>query len=221
MLSKNQEKIIKQLQTKKGREKYDRCLVEGEKVIAMAEKFVDYVFYQKDTKNFSQLATTETPQDLVAVAKIPKFSLSDVRGRKVVVVLDGVQDPGNVGAILRLCLGFDAGLVLVESADPTAPKVVRSSVGALFAVPWVVVPRAEAENYLKNFGGEIYRLEKRPGALDLAKIKFKKPLMLVAGAEGNGIKMAIAGRSVFINHHPKLESLNVSQAVAIVLFSLY
>ncbi len=219
MLTKAQEKLITSLQNKKARQASGLCLVEGKKVVEMAGRFVDFVFTAKDIKNFKKLVTTETPQDTAAVAKIPQWSDKDILAKKIIVVLDGVQDPGNVGAILRLCLGFSASLVLVESADPTAPKVVRSSVGALFAVPWQEIKRSDITSWLKKINRPIYRLEKRSGAKELKTIN-SRPLVLLAGSEGSGIKLAVAGQSVFIAHDKKLESLNVSQAVAIALYHL-
>lgn len=220
MLSKAQEKLIKSLHSKKGRQKNGLCLVEGRKVVELAGDLVEYVFGAGDSEEFKKLVTTETPQDVAAVARIPKWSAEDVLSRDVVVVLDGVQDPGNVGSILRLCLGFGASLVLVESADVTSPKVIRSSVGAMFVVPWVTVARGEAEEYVVGLGRDVYRLEKVEGAKEISKAKMKKPLVLVAGSEGKGIMLGLEGKSVFIDHNEKLESLNVGHALAIALAEL-
>ncbi len=221
MLSINQEKLILSLQTKKGREKSGLCLVEGEKVIKTAGDAVNYTFTKNDTKEFDRLVTTETPQNIAAVASIPTWTLDDIKSQKVIVVLDGVQDPGNVGSILRLCLGFNAGLILIDSADVTNPKVIRSSVGAIFQVPWIHISSQISSKLLKNLNLPIYRLEKKKNAIDLKKAKLKTPLILIAGSEGQGIKSRIKGDSIFINHNSKLESLNVSHSLAIALNHLY
>ncbi len=221
MLSINQEKLILSLQTKKGREKSGLCLVEGEKVVKTAGDAVNYTFTKNDTKEFDRLVTTETPQNIAAVASIPTWTLDDIKSQKVIVVLDGVQDPGNVGSILRLCLGFNAGLILIDSADVTNPKVIRSSVGAIFQVPWIHISSQISSKLLKNLNLPIYRLEKKKNAIDLKKAKLKTPLILIAGSEGQGIKSHIKGDSIFINHNSKLESLNVSHSLAIALNHLY
>lgn len=221
MLSINQEKLILSLQTKKGREKSGLCLVEGEKVVKTAGDAVNYTFTKNDTKEFDRLVTTETPQNIAAVASIPTWTLDDIKSQKVIVVLDGVQDPGNVGSILRLCLGFNAGLILIDSADVTNPKVIRSSVGAIFQVPWIHISSQISSKLLKNLNLPIYRLEKKKNAIDLKKAKLKTPLILIAGSEGQGIKSRIKGDSIFINHNSKLESLNVSHSLAIALNHLY
>lgn len=218
MLSKEREKIIRSLQTKKGRAKHGLCLVEGEKVIAMAGDYLEYKFDRSMTKDFDKLVTTETPQDVAAVARIPEWSNEQVAARDVVVVLDGVQDPGNVGSILRLCLGFGASLLLVESADPTNPKVIRSSVGAMFQVPWQQVEREDMEKFINDFSRPVYRLETKDGAQTIGTVK--KPAVIIAGSEGQGIKSDIEGESVYIKHDKALESLNVGNALAIVLHSL-
>lgn len=220
MLSNSQEKLIRSLHTKKGREKSSLCLVEGVKVIKTANDAVEYTFSKKDTKDFDKLVTTETPQNIAAVASIPNWSLDDIKSHKAIIALDGVQDPGNVGAILRLCLGFDASLILIDSADVTSPKVIRSSVGAMFQVPWMHITAKESAKLLKDLNLPIYRLEKKKGATDIKKSKLKKPLILIAGSEGRGIQSKIKGTSIYIDHNDKLESLNVGHSIAMALFSL-
>ncbi|MCR4256521.1 MAG: RNA methyltransferase [Candidatus Uhrbacteria bacterium] len=221
MLTKNQEKLIRSLQTKKGREESGLCLAEGKKVIEMAGDLVEYTFRESDTSVFAKLVTTEAPQTEAAVVRIPTWDRETLLAKRVIVVLDGVQDPGNVGAILRLCLGFDAGLILIESADVTNPKVIRSSAGAMFKVPSMNVPRAEAENSLKEMNRAIYRLEKRKGSVPISDALFNAPLLLVAGSEGKGIQLDSPGASVHIEHASALESLNVANALAIALYSIF
>lgn len=226
MLSKADEKLILALRTKKGRDKHGLCLVEGQNVIDAAGSAVSFTFTRSDTDRFDDLLTTETPQDVAGVARLPAWKLHDVWGRQTVVVLDGVQDPGNVGAIIRLCQGFNASLLLVESADPTAPKVVRSSAGALFSVPWVRVARADAKDIILALRKPVYRLErdKDPDAAGSVSRFIAAPdeqAIIIAGSEGNGIQLPIPGAGVSIAHDPSLESLNVGNALAIVLHARY
>jgi TrmH family RNA methyltransferase len=220
MLSTAQEKLIRSLQTKKGRTESGLCLVEGEKNIVEAKGFIDFTFTAADTKSFTKLLDTVTPQAIAAVAKIPRWESNNLLERPCVVVLDGVQDPGNVGTILRLCLGFNASLLLIESADPSNPKVVRASAGAFFKVPWLEVPRAEAEETIASLGRPIFRLEKNESSVYNLK-KLPKELVLIAGSEGQGIKLQIAGEGLSLPHEPQLESLNVASAITIVLFEHY
>jgi len=220
MLTKSQEKLIRSLHRKKGREETGLCLVEGRKNIEAAKKFIDFSFTEEDSEDFKRLVTTVTPQLEAAVARIPVYGEADVLKKDIVVVLDGVQDPGNVGTILRLCLGFDAGLILIGSADPTNSKVIRSSAGALFQVPWKEMKEHEVYELFQREARAIYRLEKRKGSQSLKKIEMRPPLFLLAGSEGQGIGLNIESPSVYVDHDKKLESLNVAMALAIVLFTV-
>lgn len=218
MLTRAQEKLIRSLQTKKGRRESGLCLVEGRKPIETAKGSIEFAFGRKDSPRFDKLVSVESPQELAAVARIPNWSLDEVGSRGTVVVLDGVQDPGNVGAILRLCLGFDGALILVESADPASPKVIRSSVGAMFRVPWLKVSRAKAAESVRKLDRPVFRLEKRKGASDLSAFATASKAVLVAGSEGSGIRLDIKGTSVAVRHDPALESLNVGHAIALALY---
>lgn len=226
MLTAAQEKLIKSLATKKGRTESGLCLVEGQKNVKEAAKFIDFMFTPADSRHFDKLINTVTPQPIAAVTRIPVFTESDILKRNIIVVLDGVQDPGNVGTILRLCLGFDASLILIESADPSAPKVLRASAGAVFHVPWLCMPRLGAQGRLAALGLPVIRLEAHKGkrsATASSKYISKLPskFLLMAGSEGQGITLNIPGTSLSIPHNQKLESLNVAQAVAIILAQIY
>ncbi|MBI1908191.1 RNA methyltransferase [Candidatus Uhrbacteria bacterium] len=220
MLSKAQERILRDVQTKKGRKERGLFLIEGEKFVREAKHLVEFTFTPRDTNQFREYVTTETPQSMAAVARIPEFSLEDVLAYDTVVVLDGVQDPGNVGTVLRACLGFRAALILVESADPTNPKVVRASTSALLKTPWVEMKRAEAEEFFAAHPRTTYRLEVRGDAIAPDAIAAGK-MYLVAGNEGSGISLDVPGTSVRIAHDKALESLNVAVATSIVLAQLY
>ncbi len=225
MLTKKQEKLIRSLSTVKGRQESGLCLVEGRKNIEMAGRHILYTFTDKDTKNFKSLVTTKTPQNIAGVAKIPEWRIEDIVKFSLVVLLDGVQDPGNVGTIFRLCLGFDASVVLVESADPASPKVIRSSAGTMFHVPYIKINRRRAEEFLQDLNRRIYRLERTEGSLicnfDTMKAISKDKIVLIAGSEGSGIMLDVKGESISILHSPKLESLNVSVALGIFMNFYY
>lgn len=216
MLSKAQEKLIKSLHTKKGREKSGLCLVEGQKVIETAGDAIKYTFTPADSKEFANLVTTESPQELAGVARIPEWTKSDIESKPTLLVLDHVQDPGNAGAILRLCLGFDAALLLVNSVDLASPKVIRSSVGAFFHVPFLTQSPQDAEEYLQSLQRPTYRLEKTESAQTIDSVLSQNNIF-IAGSEGQGIQLNIEAPSIYIPHKSELESLNVGHALAIVL----
>ncbi len=224
MLTTGQEKLIRSLHTKKGRDAKGLCLVEGEKVVETAGSAVDFTFSINDVEyesDFLKLVTTKTPQTIAAVARIPNWTKEEIDAKSTILVLDGVQDPGNVGTILRLCLAFDASLLLIESADVTSSKVIRSSAGAMFQVPWIKVSRPEAAALILDSDREIFRLEKVNKSSPVEAIKTKKPAILIAGNEGSGIALTSPGKSITIAHEEAIESLNVGTAIAIALERRY
>lgn len=226
MLTKAQQKIIKSLHRKKGRKEHGLCLVEGGTVVDEAKEYLEYSFVPEDASNFEYLVTTETPQDVAGVARIPEYTLDDIKAKSTIVLLDGVQDPGNVGTILRLCLGFNASVLLIESADVASPKVIRSSVGALFHVPWMQVARDDIQEVLeKIFEYQVVRLEKRPESQPLQEVEALRgndsKVLLIAGSEGKGIQVEVEGDSVMIEHSDSLESLNVAASLAISLYQRF
>ncbi len=226
MLSKKQEKLIRSLNTKKGRQKNGLCLVDNLKVLdSLPESQILFTFNSKDTPLFDKLVTVETPRDKAAVVSIPRYQEADIQNNSTWIVLDGIQNPGNMGAIFRLALGFNATLILAESTDPSSPKVIRSSAGAFFQVPWIPKNRNEIGPWLTKQKRAIYRLESpKPNKKALLlnhKIELPKPLILIVGSEGQGILLKTKGTVLTIPHDKNLESLNVTHSLAIVLHHLY
>jgi TrmH family RNA methyltransferase len=172
------------------------------------------------------LADTEHPQGVVAVLEPPTWRLEDIApapGRPV-LVLDGVQDPGNVGTILRTTLGLGgAGVVALKgTADLYNSKVLRGSMGALFRLPTVMTDapaylawaaKAGLETWVAGADGEPLDRRARPRA----------PVALVLGNEGAGVSPALTGaahRRVAIPLDRGVESLNVAVAAGILLYEV-
>ncbi|MDP3970194.1 MAG: RNA methyltransferase [bacterium] len=189
----------------------------------MAKDMVEYTFSVEDTEYFKELVSTQAPQSIAAVARIPQWAKLDIEKSRTIVVLDGVQDPGNVGTILRLCSGFDATVLALESVDITNPKVIRSSAGAMFMVPWLKMNRPNGHAYLEKLSAsrKIFRLEKKSNGKNIEELTTASDIILIAGSEGNGIILDTTGTSISINHNKNLESLNISHALAIALHSRY
>lgn len=221
MLTKKQEGLIRKLHRKKGRRDNNMTLVEDSKLIEAAGNLVEFTFTRKDTNNYDDLLTTRTPQDTAGVARLPEWSRKDIEDKPTILVLDGVQIPGNVGTMLRLCLGFDAALISVASVDVSNPKVVRASAGALFDVPVLELSEDDAVDYVNGLGRDIFRLEAGAGSKTTHAVKTKNPAVVIAGSEAHGISLPIKGQGLTIQHNPKLESLNVSHAAAIALHERY
>lgn len=171
------------------------------------------------------LADTEHSQGVVAVVEPRLWTMADIQvgpGRPV-LVLDAVQDPGNVGTILRSALGLGAAgvIALKGTAELTSPKVVRGSMGALFRLPAV----AGDVDALLAWAGE-RRVELWAAAADGAPLEpggargHATSVGLVLGNEGAGVSPALeaaATRRVAIRLAPGAESLNVAIAAAILL----
>jgi TrmH family RNA methyltransferase len=164
---------------------------------------------------FDALAETKTPQGVIGLFERPRGSFAEmiVRRETIVVALDGVQDPGNVGTIIRLAAAFDAaGVALLPGcADPFGPKAVRASVGAILTVPTV---RITTEELLAS-GLPLFVAEM---AGDLTDPPTRGAVM-VFGSEGRGASEEVvrAATPLAIPMSARVESLNVASAAAILL----
>ncbi|MFZ5625422.1 MAG: TrmH family RNA methyltransferase [Gemmatimonadota bacterium] len=175
-------------------------------------------------EELAKLADTEHPQGVVAVVEPVAWTWEDIAlgGDSAVLVLDGVQDPGNVGTIARTAFGLGAaGLVALKgTAELTNPKVLRGSMGALFRLPAIaagdqaLLTWLEANHvrlWVSAVGGETPR-RTAPG-----------PVAIVLGNEGAGVRdslAAVAERRVGIPLAAGAESLNVAVAAGILLYEV-
>lgn len=170
----------------------------------------------------ADLAATEHPQGVVAVYEPRAWALDEIAcapGRPV-VVLDGVQDPGNVGTIARTALALGAsGLVaLPGTADLTNPKVVRSAMGALFRLPHLHADDVAVAAWLETEAIVPWVTMMQGDAIPVAPPD--ECIALVLGNEGAGVRPeweARAGRRVLIPIRPEAESLNVAVAAGVLL----
>ncbi len=181
-----------------------------------------------DDRQLAELADTEHPQGIVAAIEPRHWTLADIStgAGSVVVVLDGVQDPGNVGTILRTTLALGgAGLVSLKgTAELHNPKVVRGSMGALFRLPSISVAEDEFVTWATDRGLDLWVAEAagkpvptRPPAA------VRPPMALIFGSEGAGVSATLAARAthrVGIPLAPGAESLNVAVAAGILLYEV-
>jgi TrmH family RNA methyltransferase len=181
-----------------------------------------------DVAALDGLADTEHPQGIVAVVEPRTWSLEDlVTGPgAVVLVLDAVQDPGNVGTVLRTALGLGAGgvVALKGTAELTNPKVLRGSMGASFRLPAVSTDTAALLAWARTRGVELWVTDASAPALTVGgRGRPAAPIALVLGNEGAGVGPeleAAAGRRVSIPLSPGVESLNVAVAAGILLYEV-
>jgi TrmH family RNA methyltransferase len=184
---------------------------------------------QVSEPELEKLADTEHPQGVLAVIEPRGWRIEDIeltRGA-IVIVLDGVQDPGNVGTILRTAHGLgSAGVVaLPGTAELGNSKVIRGSMGALFRLPAV---SSEAEAFLgwaKRSGVELWTTaaDGEPVSRVIAEGPDRPAIALVLGNEGAGVGSALASaarRRVAIPLASGVESLNVAVAAGILLYEV-
>jgi TrmH family RNA methyltransferase len=161
---------------------------------------------------FDGLAETRASQGILGLFERPP---SRFAADKLVVALDGVQDPGNVGTIVRLAAAFDAGVALLPGcADPFSPKAIRASAGAILNVPIASVTAqqlldAQRPLLYADAGGEA--------------LVPPKNAILVLGSEGRGVSPEIRehGKAIGIETTGRVESLNVAAAAAILLWQAF
>lgn len=164
---------------------------------------------------FDALTETSTPQGVLGLFERPHASLESILARRdtIAVALDRVQDPGNVGTIIRLAAAFDAaGVILLPGcADPYGPKAIRSSAGAILNMP---VATSTVESLLAAGRPLVAAdMDGDPAALPA------RDAVLVLGSEGSGVssEIARASKKVAIRMSGRVESLNVATAAAILL----
>jgi TrmH family RNA methyltransferase len=174
-------------------------------------------------RTMAQLAGTETPQGVLAVLEPPRWAAEAIRPRPAapVLVLDGVQDPGNVGALLRTAyaLGAAGALLLPGTADPANPKVLRGAMGATFRLPWAALDDAGFRRWVEAAGAVIWAAAAE--GTPLGRVGPPESLALVVGNEGAGVRAAVrelASTTVAIPLARGAESLNVAVAAGILLF---
>ena len=174
------------------------------------------------------LADTEHPQGVVAVLEPRLWSLADLPTGpgSVILVLDAVQDPGNVGTMLRTALGLGAaGVVALKgTAELTNPKVLRGSMGAAFRLPTVSTDADALLAWAAERGVELWVAAADGAPLGARGARSARaPLALVVGNEGAGVGDALAAgarRRVAIPLAPGAESLNVAVAAGILLYEV-
>ena len=243
---------IKALKMRKYREKYRLFFTEGLKFVMEgiesgshivhivisnsffeSEYYANYsnrlnnsnaILYMVPDQLFREISDTENPQGILAVAEIPQYEISSILHEdSLVVVLDEIQDPGNLGTILRTAhaAGFDAAIVLKGSVDAYNPKTIRSSAGSIFHIPVISChDTRECMECLKEKGIRIYGTH--IGAeKNHYQVRLDKGAAILIGNEARGLSEEIikyVDETIKIPMPGGAESLNASVAAGIVIY---
>ncbi len=185
---------------------------------------VDYTVVADNV--FKKLSDTVTPQGVLAVVRMAGYTLEELleeRGEdSCIVVLEKIQDPGNLGTIIRT--GEGAGITGVVMSSDTVdlynPKVIRSTMGSIFRVPCVVVDDLkEAVKTIKNSGVTTYAAHL--DGEDISDVDFEDDRAFLIGNEANGLSDEIANladKKIKIPMEGEVESLNAAVATAILIY---
>ena len=178
-----------------------------------------------DEREFASAAETDSPQGVLAIGEIPGRRLADLQlpTSARLVVLDAVQDPGNVGTILRTsaALGASAVVAMPGTVDLWNAKVVRSAMGALFHNPAFMSTWAELDTFRAGRAVSLWGADAEGTPLD--RLRPPDSLALVVGNEGAGLSNEArerVGQYVSIPIRSTVESLNVAVATGILLYQL-
>ena len=235
MLSKNQVKLIQKLHQKKYRNELNLFIVEGKKsineflqagytpqLLIATEAFTtgvpQHLITPVSKDELRKVSTLQNPDEGLAVFQQPKHK--GILQEGVIVALDNVQDPGNLGTIIRLCdwFGVETLLCNTQTVDCYNPKVVQASMGSLTRV---AVHYLDLAAFLTTTALPVYTMDLEGENLYTAT--FPKDCILILGNEANGISAEVRALSNEVitiprfSKHQRTESLNVAMAGAIIL----
>lgn len=227
-------KELAKLKQKKYRDKQGLFLVEGAHLVKEAYEsgFLEELLILEDkefsldtktsyiTKNvLKYLSDVETPVGIIGVCKLKNTTIT---GNKL-LILDSVQDPGNLGTIIRSSAAFNIDTIIINDkcADPYSDKVIRSSQGMIFKTNIV---KKDLYDYLKEIKGKIPIFGTRvTGGKNIKNIEKFQTFAIIMGNEGKGVDeklLDLCDEYLYIPMNSKCESLNVGVATSIILYEL-
>ena len=236
--NKNNDKIknIKKLNQKKYRDRENLFLVEGEHLVLEAYKKgkikelileqdevlpldVETMYVTNDIINY--ISELETPQNIMAICN--KLDENDDLGNRI-LILDNIQDPGNLGTIIRSAVAFNIDTIILsdDTVDLYNPKVVRATQGLMFHINIIRRDLFEIIPYLKDYDYKVLSTNVNHGK-NLKTLEKMKKFAIIMGNEGNGVKEEISelcDEFLYIDMNEACESLNVGVATSIILYEL-
>lgn len=236
-------KAARKLARRQDRDRTGTFLVEGPQVVAEALGCLTRVFVtDADTdlvrravsagvevvsvtdRVLASLATTVSPQGIVGVADLPEATLDGaLAGAELVVVCWQVNDPGNLGTIVRSAdaAGADAVVCTSGSVDPRNPKAVRASAGSLFHLPVVADSEPTVVMAALRAAGLQIAAANAGGATPYTHVDFTRPTAVVLGNEAHGLPQDLLDHAdvvVSVPIHGRAESLNLAVAAALLVY---
>lgn len=180
--------------------------------------------YQTSPELFALACDAVTPQGVVFSCAVPEYDIAALHKAQRLLLLDGVQDPGNLGTILRTAEAFaiDAVILCAGTADFTAPKVVRATMGALFRQPIYRLPLAQAVEAARQAALPIYAAALTQEAVPIAQCACTSAAVII-GSEGHGVSqaaLALCDKAVILPMAGRAESLNAGIAAAIFMWEM-
>ena len=192
---------------------------------ACTEKLAGLSYETVSDEVFSKMSDTEAPQGILCVMRRKDYSEQDILSgtAPLIMVLEDIQDPGNLGTILRTGEGAGVRGILLSGgcADIYNPKTIRSTMGSVYRVPFAYVPSIpETAASLKAAGIRIYAAHLQ-GSVNYTKPDYTKGTAFFIGNEGNGLRpetAALADRYIRIPMAGRVESLNAAMAAGILMY---
>ena len=243
-------KYLRKLYQKKYRKERSQFILEGLRLIRGAYKSgadLESIFLTSDYFNqhkseaflinneeklifvsdslISEIADTANPQEVIAIVNEPQTKKEEVLSKEYILVLDQIQDPGNMGTIIRTAAaaGFQSIIISKGSVDVFNLKVLRSTVGAIYSIPFIKdVDQKELKELLTSKDKNIYAADLNTDQ-QYNQINYNKPLALIIGNEGSGIRrglLNIADQKVKIPLKGNIESLNAGVAAGVIMFKI-
>ena len=235
-LENNKIKDLVKLQSKKYRDSTNMFLVEGEHLVEEVNKsnLLKEVFVlENDSFDISvpityvsaevmkKISTTDTYTNVVGLCE--KKSSNEIKGSKI-LLLDDIQDPGNLGTIIRSSVAFNVDTIILSpnTVDLYNSKVLRSTQGMFSHINIITMDLYDAINIIKSKGITVYDTNVNEG-VDVRNINDTSSYALVMGNEGNGVHQNIqdmCDKNLYIKMSNNTESLNVGVACSILLYEL-
>lgn len=171
-----------------------------------------------------KVSNVKTPQGVVFSCERPVAELRVLQDAKRLMVLEGLQDPGNLGTIIRTADAFALdGIILCEGCvDPTSPKVVRATMGAAFRMPIAAAPLEQTVAFLREQNMPLYAAALSESSVPLTHVDLTRAAVMI-GNEGRGITKkaaALCTLQIIIPMDGRAESLNASVAASIIMYEM-